>query len=64
MREEKPFFIEKTNQNGSYSVVSRHPDYEDALTALKKIKSGLRHEIWSTAWVNTPFGCSPMAWIN
>jgi len=61
---EKPFFIERANSDRSYTVVSRHSDYENALMALKRIKSRLRHEVWCVEWTNTSLGYMPMAWIN
>ena len=58
------FIIERTNKDETYTVISRHPDFDSALDALKLIKSELRHEIWCDDWVNTEFGYAPMAWIN
>ena len=61
---EKQFFIERTNENHSFEVVSRHNTYDNALETLNKIDSTLRHELWCYDWVNTHLGYAPMAWIN
>ena len=40
----KEFFIERTNENGSYTVVSSYDTYDEAIEGLKAVESGLRHE--------------------
>jgi len=61
---EKQFFIERTNKDHSFTVVSKHDNYDSAFTALTKINSPLRHELWCYDWVNTHLGYAPIAWIN
>ena len=58
------FVLERTNPDGSYTVIGRYEDFDEAVSALKAIDSSLRHEISSPAWVNTDFGYAPMAWKN
>jgi len=62
MKEE--FIIERTNKDKSYTVISRHKNYDDAINALEKIESDLRHEVWCKHWVTTTLGFMPIAWIN
>ena len=61
---EKQFFIERRNEDQTFTVVSRHHDYDSAIAALEVINSPLRHELWSYDWVNTDFGYAPIAWTN
>ena len=60
----KRFIVERTNENGTYTVVSGYDTFDEALEALKSIVSPLRHEIWCDEWVHTDFGYAPMAWKN
>jgi len=60
----KRFFIERTNIDHSFTVVSRHDTYAEAIAVLKQIESPSRYELWSYDWVNTNFGFAPIAWIN
>lgn len=58
------FIVERTNFDGTFTVVSRHESYEEAVEALKSIESNLRHEVWCEEWIHTDFGYMPMAWKN
>lgn len=60
----KQFFIERTNEDDTYIVISRHDTFDEANEVLQGIDSKLRHSLWCYDWVHTPFGSSPMAWIN
>ena len=58
------FYIERSNQDGTYQLVYTHDDYDKCLERLDTIDSNLHHGLWCDEWVETAFGYAPMAWIN
>ncbi len=54
--------IERTNKNGTFTVVGRYKTIQEGLEALKKIKSPLYHAFWPEGWTETEFGYMPYAW--
>jgi hypothetical protein len=57
-------FIERTNADGSYSIVWGPRDCElaEALAALDAMQDSRRLELWSRVWAEAPQGFAPIAW--
>jgi hypothetical protein len=57
-------FIERTNADGSYSIVWGPRDCElaEALAVLDAMQDTRRLELWSRAWAKASQGFAPIAW--